>query len=42
MNEEVWILVKVQCVIYQWICLDKLFKLMEIYIFFQILESFFE
>ena len=28
MNSESWILITVQCVIYQWICLDKLYKLM--------------
>ena len=40
-NTEVWILIiKVQCVMYQWICLDKLYKLMKS--FFQISESFFE
>ena len=29
MNSEAWVLIKVQCVIYQWIRLDKLYKLME-------------
>ena len=24
MNSEPWILIEVQCIIYQWICLDKL------------------
>ena len=33
-NIEAWLLIKVQCVIYQWIRLDKLYKLMES--FFQI------
>ena len=28
-NREAWILVKVQCVIYQWIRLDMLYKLIE-------------
>ena len=28
-NSQVWILTKVQCFIYQWICLDKLYKVME-------------
>ena len=28
-NNMVWILIKVQCVIYQWIRLNKLYKLME-------------
>ena len=28
-NSVVWILIKVQCVIYQWVRLDKLYKLME-------------
>ena len=28
-NSEAWVLIKVQCVIYQWIRLDKLYKLME-------------
>ena len=37
-NSEAWILIKVQCVIYQWIQLDKLYKLMES--FFQISISF--
>ena len=26
-NSNAWILIKMQCVIYQWICLDKLYKL---------------
>ena len=29
MKSEAWILIKVQCFIYQWIRLDKLYKLME-------------
>ena len=35
-NKEVWILIKLQCVIllYQWIRLDKLYKLMETFFFF--------
>ena len=37
-NREAWILIKVQCVIYQWIWLDKLLKLM--WCFFPISESF--
>ena len=41
MNSELWILIKVQCVIYQWISLDKLNKLMESF-FIQILKSFFQ
>ena len=28
-NREAWILIKLQCIIYQWIWLDKLYKLME-------------
>ena len=36
MNSEVWILIKLQCVIYQWIWLDKLYKLLKS--FFQISE----
>ena len=28
-NSEVWISIKFQCVMYQWIFLDKLYKLME-------------
>ena len=40
-NSEAWILVKVQYVIYQWIRLDKLYKLMESF-FFQISKLFFE
>ena len=39
-NSEAWILIKVQCVIYQWIRLDKLYKLMES--FFQISKFVFE
>ena len=31
MNCEASILIKVQCVVYQWICLDKLYKLMGIF-----------
>ena len=27
-NSEAWILIKLQRVIYQWICLNKLYKLM--------------
>ena len=43
MNSEAWILIRVQCVIYQWIRLDKLYKLMETFFFkfrirFQIIE----
>ena len=41
MNSEALILIKVHCVIYQWIRLNKLYKLMERF-FFQISESFFE
>ena len=37
-NREAWILIKVQCSKYQWIRLDKLYKLMES--FFQILNQF--
>ena len=33
-NSEAWILIKVQCVIYQWICLNELYKLRKS--FFQI------
>ena len=40
MNSEAWILTKVQWVLYQWICLDKLYKLMKSC--FQISESLFE
>ena len=39
-NGESWILIKVQCVIYQWIRFNKLYKIMEIFIL--ISESFFE
>ena len=39
-NSEARILIKVQCILYQWICLDMLYKLTES--FFQISESFFE
>ena len=28
-KSEAWILIKLQCVIYQWICLNELFKIME-------------
>ena len=35
-NSEAWILIKVQCVMYQWIHLDKLYKLIES--FFKILN----
>ena len=28
-NSKAWVLIKVQCVIYQWIRLDKLYKLVE-------------
>ena len=38
-NSEAWVLMKVRCVIYQWIRLDKLYMLK---FFFQILESFFK
>ena len=38
-NSEAWVLIKVQCVIYQWIRLDKLYKLMERF-FFQISNLF--
>ena len=38
-NSEALILIKVQCVVYQWIRLDKLYKLMED--FFLISKSFF-
>ena len=27
MNREAWIWIKLQCVIYQWICLNMLYKL---------------
>ena len=37
-NSEAWILIKVQCVIYQWIRIDKLYKLIESFI--QISNSF--
>ena len=37
---KAWLLIKVKCIIYQWIWLDKLYKLM--WSFFQISESFFE
>ena len=30
-NSKVWILIKVQCVVHQWIWLDKLYKLMEFF-----------
>ena len=39
-NSEAWILIKLQCVLYQWIRLNELYKLIES--FFQISESFFE
>ena len=39
-NSEVWILIKAQYIIYQWILLDMLYKLMES--IFQISELFFE
>ena len=39
-NSEAWIFIKVQCVIYKWIRLNKPYKLMES--FFQISESFFK
>ena len=39
-NREAWILIRVQCFIYQWIRLDMLYKAMKA--FFQISESFFE
>ena len=39
-NIEVWILINVQYIVYQKICLDMLYELMET--FFQISESFFE
>ena len=29
MNRKAWILIRVQCVVYQWIRLDKLYRLME-------------
>ena len=29
MNKKPWILIKLQCVVYQWIRLDKLYKQME-------------
>ena len=28
-NSEAWILIQVQCVVYQWICLNELYQLME-------------
>ena len=28
-NSDAWILIKVQCVVYQWIRLDKLYKLID-------------
>ena len=34
-NSETWILIKLECVIYQWIRLDKLYKLMEIFLNFK-------
>ena len=34
MNNEMWMLIKVQCFIYKWILLNKLYELMES--FFQI------
>ena len=37
-NSEAWILIKVQYVIYQWIRLDKLYKLMEA--FFEVFSKF--
>ena len=40
MNSEAWILIKVQFIIYQWISLVQLYKLMEN--FFQISELFFK
>ena len=40
-STEAWILIKLQCVTYQWIHLNEIYKLMENY-FFQLLESFFE
>ena len=33
MDSEAWILIKVQCVVYQGICLDNLYKLMESFFF---------
>ena len=39
-SREVWILIKVQCIIYQWIFIDMLYKIM--IAFFKISESFFE
>ena len=39
-NSEAWILVKLQCVIHQWIRLDELYNLIESFI--QISESFFK
>ena len=33
MNSDAWILITLQCVIYQWIWLDKLYKLMECFFF---------
>ena len=36
-NSKTWILIKLQCVLYQWIRLNELYKLMES--FFQILNS---
>ena len=39
-NSESWILIKLQCVIYQWICLNKLYKLMEK--LFKISDFFYE
>ena len=41
-NSEAWILIKFQCVKYQGICVDKLYKLMESFFFLQILDSFFK
>ena len=37
-KSKAWILIKLQCVIYQWICLYELYKLMES--FFHISISF--
>ena len=39
-NKETWILIKLQCVMYQWIRFNELYKLMESS--FKISESFFE
>ena len=39
MNSEAWIFIRVQCVIYQWVRLNKFYKLMKSFFKFQILFS---